>query len=118
MNSGRWTVIYYSSKDGQPVVTEEIKSFSPKAIAKIVRTINLLSEIGILIGGDYVDHISEKLWELRVDRYRVLYFMVTGRKFVMLRAFIKKTRKTPIGEIRIAETRINDYLEQFGENNG
>lgn len=114
----RWTVIYYISRDGQPVVMEEIESFNPKAVAKIFRTINLLEEFGIKIGGDYVDHISQKMWELRIDRYRVLYFTVKDRKFVLLRAFIKKTRKTPAGEIKIAEIRMNDYLEQIGENSG
>jgi len=57
-----------------------------------------------------------KLWELRVQvaksAYRVFYFAHTGRHFVMLHTFLKKTQKTPRQEIAIAERRMEKLLER------
>ncbi len=95
-------------------MTEEIRAFGPKVVARILRTIGLLEEFGTDLGGGYVDHVRGKVWELRVSRYRVLYFAVTGRRFVLLRAFIKKTRSTPKDEIAIAKRRLADHLARLG----
>jgi phage-related protein len=43
---------------------------------------------------------------------RILYFTHTGKKFVLLHGFTKKTNKTPQREIEIAEERMKDYLSQ------
>jgi phage-related protein len=54
-------------------------------------------------------HLEEKLWELRlIDRdgiARVIYVTISARRVVLLRAFVKKTQKTPLAELRIAKTR-------------
>ncbi len=112
MNSDdHWTVEYFVAKDGQPVVIQEIESFGPKGIAKILRTTGLLEKFGLEVGGDYVAHVVGKIWELRVDRYRVLYFTVKNKKFLMVRAFMKKTDKTPDEEIKIAQNRMAEFLQ-------
>ncbi|MBL7065171.1 MAG: type II toxin-antitoxin system RelE/ParE family toxin [Anaerolineae bacterium] len=73
---------------------------------------------GDYLGMPHVRNIEghRKLWELRVQvaksAYRVFYFAHTGRRFVMLHAFLKKTRKTPRQEIAIAERRMEKMLEQ------
>jgi len=33
-----------------------------------------------------------------------------GRKFVMLHGFMKKTKKTPIKELKLAKKRMKEYL--------
>jgi phage-related protein len=104
-----WRVEYYDTADGQPVVEEEIAAFGPKVLARILRTVDLLEEFGVELGGEYIAHIRGKIWELRASRYRVLYFAFTGRRFVLLRAFVKKTRKTPDKEIKIAQRRQKDF---------
>jgi phage-related protein len=37
---------------------------------------------------------------------------VSGRRFVLLHAFTKKTQKTPAAEIETAKRRMADYLER------
>ena len=41
---------------------------------------------------------------------RVIYFVYTGKTLILLHGFTKKTQRTPAKEIRIAETRMKDYL--------
>jgi hypothetical protein len=57
-----------------------------------------------------------KLWELRFQgqdlKYRFIYFAHSGRRFIVLHGFCKKTKKTPIRELNIARGRIQDYLER------
>ena len=110
-----WTVEYYETGDGRETVLDEMRSFGSKEAARIVRTIGLLEEFGLSLSGSYVKHIRGEIWELRATRFRVLYFTFTGRKLVMLRAFMKKSRTTPKSEIAIPERRMNDYTSREGE---
>jgi phage-related protein len=45
----------------------------------------------------------------------VLYFAFTGRRVILLHGFIKKTEKTPLNEIEIAEKRMNDFINRQRE---
>ena len=85
------------------------------AARKIVTVIDLLEDYGLQISTSFVKHIEGKIWEVKVDRNRVLYFAFTGRKFIMLRAFAKRTEKTPAKEIRIARHRLEDYIARMTE---
>ncbi|OGR35568.1 MAG: hypothetical protein A2051_14250 [Desulfovibrionales bacterium GWA2_65_9] len=53
--------------------------------------------------------VDGKLWELRASGRdgiaRCLYVLDTGRALVILRAFMKKTQKTPQAEIKLAWAR-------------
>jgi phage-related protein len=53
-------------------------------------------------------------WELRTrvrgDIYRTFYFAHTGKKFVLLHAYQKKSQKAPRKELDVAEERMRDYL--------
>jgi phage-related protein/DNA-binding XRE family transcriptional regulator len=57
----------------------------------------------------YVRHLEGRLWEIRLrgrDQIaRALYVTATGRRVVIVRAFVKKTEKTPRREIELALTR-------------
>jgi len=57
---------------------------------------------------------SEDIWEVRVqvgsNIYRILGFLDGAELVVLNHAFQKKTQKTPIKEIRVAESRKRDYL--------
>jgi phage-related protein len=50
--------------------------------------------------------LERGLWELRLKGKnrigRTIYFIVQGERVILLRAFIKKTQKTPRKEIEIA----------------
>lgn len=112
MSNKRWSAVYYETKDGEAVVENEMRDFGAKAFARILRTIDLLEEFGTELDEDYVEHVEGKVWELRVSKHRV-YFAFHNKQFVLLRVFMKKTRKTPRQEIKIAQSRLNEYTSRF-----
>ena len=109
-----WIVDYYRDAKGNEPVKEFLNSLSLPAKAKMMRLIELLTESGVLLKEPYTRHIKGKLRELRIKdshgAVRVLYFTYTGRRFILLHGFIKKTEKTPDREIKIAEKRMGDYI--------
>jgi phage-related protein len=64
------------------------------------------------LGEPHVKHLEGKLWELRLTGRdgiaRALYVTVIGRRVVVVRAFVKKTQKTPHAEIELALRRATE----------
>ena len=109
-----WGIEFYEAANGQIPVKEFIEALNIKERAKVARTVDLLEEFGINLGMPYAEYVEEDLWELRVrfanNRYRIIYFLNTGQKFILLHGFIKKTQKMPKKEIKVAKQRLADYL--------
>lgn len=81
--------------------------------AKIVRISELIEEVGLFsVKEPYIRHVHDKIWEMRATGkeklVRSLYTTVTGKRVVILRTFVKKTRKTPRREIEIALQRTKE----------
>ena len=114
-----WVVEYYRDSKGKEPVAEFIDALSNEARAKVFRTIKLLKNYGVLLKEPYTRQVKGKIRELRIkDRsgnIRVLYFAFTGRRVILLNGFIKKTDKTPLNEIEIAEKRMNDFINRQRE---
>lgn len=113
MSNTLWRVVYYETNNGEAVVENEMRALGEKDFARILRTVNLLEEFGIELDGGYVEHVEGKIWQLRVGKYRVLYFTFHNKQFVLLRIFMKKTNKTPRREIEMAKSRLNEYTSRF-----
>jgi phage-related protein len=56
--------------------------------------------------------LGEKLWEMRLSGRdgigRAIYTAATGRRLVVLHAFVKKTRKTPRSAMNLALKRLKE----------
>ena len=81
--------------------------------ARLVRLTDIIEQIGfeaLPVGS--VKHLDEKLWELRITGRdgisRAIYVTATGRRVVILRVFVKKTRKTPPRELELARQRARE----------
>jgi len=89
-------------------------SLDAKTRAKIARNIYLLEQYGLHLGGRYIKNIDGKLFELRIKDfkgiYRILYFAHTGKQFVLLHGFIKKSQKTPREDIELAQKRMMEVI--------
>jgi len=113
-----WTIEYYKTLGGKCPVKEFIDSLSPESKAKYIFIADLLEEYGIGVKEPYVKHLAgtKKLFEIRIkdksNIHRILYFTFTGRRFVLLHGFTKKTEKTPIREIEIAVKRMEEYISR------
>ena len=114
----RWEIEFYRDKSGKEPLVEFLDKLLPGTRAKVVRMMALLSEQGVLLKEPYTRQIRGKLRELRVKDHlghvRVFYFTFTGRCFVLLHGFLKKTDKTPEREIELAEKRMNDFINRYG----
>ncbi len=114
MHSMEWIIDYYKDAKGNEPVKEFINSLSLSAKVKVMRLIEFLAERGVLLKEPYTKQVKGKIRELRVrdtqGAIRVLYFAYTGKRFILLHGFIKKTDKTPASDILIAEKRLNNYL--------
>jgi phage-related protein len=88
-------------------VAAEIDAWPRELQAALTRIIDRIESQGLdRIGEPHVRHIEGKLWEMRPSgkrtEGRALYVTATGRRVVIVLAFIKKTRKTPDHLIKLA----------------
>jgi phage-related protein len=60
----------------------------------------------------HVKHLEGKLWEMRLTGKdgiaRALYVTAVGRRVIVVRAFAKKTQRTPCAEIDLALRRARE----------
>lgn len=109
-----WSLVYYVATSGNIPVKEYINSQSPREKACVFDALSLLRENGISLKLPYAKPIKGRLWELRAlgeFEHRIFYFAYTGRQFVLLHAFTKKTQKAPTKETALATKRMKEYLK-------
>lgn len=110
-------IIYYMKNDDCPIF-DFLKTLPKKDRAKILREIEMLQEFGLSLGMPHIKKMKngDDIWELRIKQssnsYRVFYFTLKDKQFVMLNAFQKKTQKTPKRELERAIKYKNDYLQR------
>lgn len=110
----QWQVEFYELEDGNSPVLDWYSGQDAKVQAKFARIFDLLEENGTSVKYPYVDSITDtKLFEIRVEQqtniYRILYFAYTGRRFILVHGFQKKTQKTPKRHIDMAESRRKEF---------
>ena len=117
-----WTVEYYKDKEDIEPAADFIESLPVNTRVKVFKIVKLLKDYGVLLTEPYTKQIKGKIRELRIKdnqgAIRVLYFTYTGRRFILLHGFIKKTDKTPVRDIEIAEKRLNDFIDRGGVTHG
>lgn len=103
-----WVIDLY--REGARVPVEEfLNALDPLGRDRVTAKIDLLSEMGTRLGLPHVKHLQGKIWELRVTgrrQIRILYFITTGRRIVLLHGFVKKTQEVPRREIETALSRM------------
>ena len=114
----KWELEFYQDNQGNIPVQDFIYKQSAKVKAKILKYTDLLQKFGLSLGQPYIEKLTgSDVWELRIrhgsNYYRILYFVSSGRRFVLLHAFLKKTAKTPKNEIEIAQNRMFDYRARY-----
>ena len=107
---------FYSSEDGREPVAEFLDSLDSKMSAKLVGLMEILEEKGTELRMPYSEHLEDGIFEIRAkvgsDISRVLYFFVIGHRIILTNGFIKKTQKTPKGEIEKAKQYRKEYLSR------
>lgn len=106
-----WRVTYYISSSGSNPVKEFLDT-NLKAKVKALRTFSNIEEYGLISAIPHIKKLTgTPLWEIRIlgeDSIRVLYVIRQGKQILLLHAFVKKTNKIPLREIKIALIRLKE----------
>lgn len=110
-------ITFYRKENNDCPVEEFLDSLDSKMGAKVLGYISLLAQNGPLLRAPYSKHLDDGIFELRTqqgtDITRVLYFFFAGKNIVLTNGFVKKTQKTPPGEIALAKKYRADYLKRM-----
>ncbi len=96
--------IIYDSK-----IEEAMLNLQKPSIAKVLRAIQLLEEYGEKLRMPHSKKIHSRLFELRVrgkQEIRIFYTFQNNQS-ILLHLFKKHSQKTPINELRTAETKLH-----------
>ena len=112
----KWKVKAYESPSGNQPVEEFLNSLDEKTRLKVSRTFELLEQFGLEGAHPHVKKLTgTQLWELRIlgaDSIRIFYVTITGKIFLLLHGFKKKSQKTPSREIVVAKKRLDEYQSE------
>ena len=103
-----WTVGFFSD-----AALAEVRALPRDMQTKFERIVHMIEAHGLeRMREPYVKHVEGKLWEMRLigsdGIARSLYVTASGRRVVVLRTFVKKTKKAPRREIELALERAKD----------
>ena len=102
-----YTIIYYSD-----AVEDAILALPDTLAARYIVLTRRMVALGPNLGEPHTEAFGSGLFELRLKGKegiaRVFFCTLVGKRIVMLHSFIKKTQKTPLREVWIAETRMKE----------
>ncbi len=106
-------IIFYRLPNGKQPVREFLDSLDIKMRVSALDELKLLEEFGNQLKSPHSKPIGDGLFELRIkfssNISRIFYFFQSGKKIVVTNGFVKKTNKTPPGEIEKAKKYKTDY---------
>ena len=111
--SGIMSLMPWSVETLNETVDAELAELPADMRARLVRVAGLIESVGLPnVKEPHVRHVRGQLWEIRLKGRagiaRALYVTAKEQRVVILRVFIKKTEKTPAGEIDLALQRAKE----------
>ena len=114
-----YDVLFYDLPDGSKPVKDFMDTLDAKMFVKVVRTIDMLKQVGSSMRLPYSEHLDDGIFEIRVKQgtniTRVLYFFFVGKKIILTNGFVKKTQKTPKNELALAKKYRDEYKSRRGK---
>lgn len=102
-----YAITYYSE-----AVQDEILDLPDTLAARYIVLTRRMLALGPNLGEPHTKAFGNGLFELRLKGAegiaRVFFCTIVGRRIVMLHSFVKKTNKTPLRELEIAESRLKE----------
>lgn len=104
----KWTVETLDER-----VKAEIMSLPEGIQARIIHILELIEQVGLeQVHEPHIKYLENKLWEIRAKSPdgigRAIYLTASGRRLVILHAFMKKAQKTPKQALEIARQRAKE----------
>jgi len=102
-----WSITYFNER-----VKHDVFSLPPDILADYLRLRELMEKYGADLRLPHSRAMGGGLFELRPKGRegigRVFYCNAVGRRIVILHSFVKKTRRTPPDELKIARKRLKE----------
>lgn len=112
-------VEFYHARDGSCPMDSFLDSLDAKMAVKALHELMLLSEKGTDLREPHSKALGEGLFELRIKTgsniSRCFYFFRKGRRIIVTNGFVKKSQRTPPGELRRARLFKKDWEERYGD---
>jgi phage-related protein len=111
------TIRFYITASGRTPVADFLDSLDGKQTKKVAWVLQLIEDLEI-VPTQYFQKLvnTNDIWEVRVqfggNIFRLLGFLEDTSLVILTNGFAKKTQKTPPQEIKLAEQRKADHLEQ------
>ena len=111
------TIVFYRAFSGVSPIEEFLDALNGNQARKVLWVLKLIEELETIPGQYFKKLIgTDDIWEVRVqfgnDTFRLLGFFDGGHLIILTNGFAKKTQKTPLAEIQLAERRKKDYLSR------
>ena len=105
-----WTVVYLND-----AVRAEVERLSPELRARVSAHCRVIQSNGLeRVREPNVKHLEDRLWEMRLSGRniiaRAIYVAASGRRVVVLHAFVKKIQKTPPRALETARARAKEVV--------
>jgi phage-related protein len=108
-----WEIAYYSDD-----VQEAILRFPPGLQARYIHLTERMLTFGPDLGMPHTRAMGKGLFELRLKSKegigRVFFCTRPNRRILMLHAFVKKSAKTPVKELKVARERMREVQADDG----
>ncbi len=107
-----WKVNFFQTARGEFPVREFIDKQEKTTQTKIDGYMNLLADHGPFLKPPYVKKLQGKLYELRVSGEVTvrIFYTIFKNEYYLLRAFKKKSQKTPQNELKTALDRMKQLI--------
>jgi phage-related protein len=111
------SIKFYTTKSGKCPVKDHLDTLSDNQVTKIAWVLKLIRELD-QIPSKYFKKLvnTDDIWEVRVDvgknTFRLLGFLQGRELIILTNSFQKKSQKTPMNEIKLAEKRKKDFLSR------
>ncbi|MEK7521639.1 MAG: type II toxin-antitoxin system RelE/ParE family toxin [Patescibacteria group bacterium] len=107
-----WKVLFFQTARGNFPVKEFIEEQDRTTITRINLSIRLLIDYGPFLKPPDIKKLQNRLYELRIpgkSSVRIFYTIIKG-EYYLLHAFIKKSQKTPVKELKVAIDRMREIV--------
>ena len=109
MMGSRWEVDGIRTVQGRRPVRDFLDGLSKGAKAKVYAALEMLAQEGNRLRMPKSRSLGDGLQELRVPHpegpFRIIYCFRSGRRILLLHAFVKRTAQTPQRDLELARQR-------------
>lgn len=113
-------IIFYRKENEKSPVEDFISKCSHQEKIEIVAHLDALSQLGFKAKRPLVDYLEDGIYELRIrvmkKQIRVLYFFFHQDKIVITNAFVKKSTKIYMTEIKMAKRIRKNFIRRDKDN--